>query len=92
MALAIFMGPDAYVTPSWYASKREHSKVVPTWNYEVVQAFGHPSLYRPAFSRAWARAHSAWASPGRTDSAPRQLRLSLYCASDGGVRLISGCT
>ena len=39
-ALAIFMGPDAYVTPSWYASKAEHGKVVPTWNYVAVHAYG----------------------------------------------------
>jgi transcriptional regulator len=39
-AMAIFMGPDAYVTPSWYAAKREHGKVVPTWNYVAVQASG----------------------------------------------------
>jgi len=39
-ALAIFMGPDAYVTPSWYASKSEHGKVVPTWNYAAVHAYG----------------------------------------------------
>src|SRR4029079_19197540 len=39
-ALAIFMGPDAYVTPSWYASKVEHGKVVPTWNYSAVHAYG----------------------------------------------------
>ncbi|MHB2264098.1 FMN-binding negative transcriptional regulator [Aliihoeflea sp. PC F10.4] len=39
-ALAIFSGPDAYVTPSWYASKREHGKVVPTWNYVAVHAHG----------------------------------------------------
>jgi transcriptional regulator len=39
-ALAIFPGPDAYVTPSWYASKAEHGKVVPTWNYVAVQAYG----------------------------------------------------
>jgi transcriptional regulator len=38
--LAILMGLDAYVTPSWYASKKEQGKVVPTWNYEAVQAFG----------------------------------------------------
>ncbi|MBN9446315.1 MAG: FMN-binding negative transcriptional regulator [Bosea sp.] len=38
--MAIFMGPDAYVTPSWYAAKREHGKVVPTWNYIAVQASG----------------------------------------------------
>jgi transcriptional regulator len=39
-ALACFVGPDAYVTPAWYASKREHGKVVPTWNYIAVQARG----------------------------------------------------
>ncbi len=36
--LAIFQGPDAYITPSWYATKQEHGKVVPTWNYAVVHA------------------------------------------------------
>ncbi len=39
-AMAIFMGPDAYVTPSWYAAKGENGKVVPTWNYVAVQASG----------------------------------------------------
>lgn len=39
-ALVIFPGPDAYVTPSWYAAKREHGKVVPTWNYVAVHAYG----------------------------------------------------
>lgn len=39
-ALAIFMGPEAYVSPSFYASKAEHGKVVPTWNYMSVQARG----------------------------------------------------
>jgi transcriptional regulator len=38
--LAIFHGPDAYITPSWYASKQETGKVVPTWNYAVVHAYG----------------------------------------------------
>lgn len=38
--LAIFMGPDAYVTPSWYATKQETGKVVPTWNYVTVHASG----------------------------------------------------
>jgi len=38
--LAIFMGPDAYITPSWYVSKKEHGKVVPTWNYLAVTAYG----------------------------------------------------
>lgn len=44
-ALAVFAGPDAYVTPSWYASKREHGRVVPTWNYETVQAHGVPEFF-----------------------------------------------
>ncbi len=39
-ALAIFQGPNAYVSPNWYASKREHGKVVPTWNYTAVHASG----------------------------------------------------
>jgi transcriptional regulator len=43
-ALAIFQGPQAYVSPSWYATKEEHGKVVPTWNYVVVQAWGTPRV------------------------------------------------
>jgi transcriptional regulator len=39
-ALAILLGPDAYVTPSWYPSKREGGTVVPTWNYLAVHAHG----------------------------------------------------
>ena len=39
-ALAIFQGPQAYVTPSWYPTKQENGKVVPTWNYLVVHAYG----------------------------------------------------
>jgi transcriptional regulator len=39
-ALVVFQGPQAYVTPSWYATKAETGKVVPTWNYCVVQARG----------------------------------------------------
>jgi len=39
-ALVIFQGPEAYITPSWYASKKEHGRVTPTWNYAVVQARG----------------------------------------------------
>jgi len=39
-ALVVFQGPEAYVTPSWYAAKAESGKVVPTWNYAVVQVHG----------------------------------------------------
>jgi transcriptional regulator len=38
--LAIFQGPDGYITPSWYATKQETGKVVPTWNYSAVHAYG----------------------------------------------------
>jgi transcriptional regulator len=40
IALAVFTGPEAYISPGWYASKQEHGKVVPTWNYTMVQARG----------------------------------------------------
>jgi len=39
-ALAIFLGPEAYITPNWYATKQETGKVVPTWNYVAVHAYG----------------------------------------------------
>lgn len=39
-ALVVFHGPDCYVTPSWYPSKAEHGKVVPTWNFAMVQVRG----------------------------------------------------
>lgn len=39
-ALALFLGPEAYVSPSWYATKRETGKVVPTWNYVAIHAYG----------------------------------------------------
>jgi transcriptional regulator len=46
--LAVFMGPDAYVTPSWYATKAEHGKVVPTWNYAAVHASGPVEFFDDA--------------------------------------------
>jgi transcriptional regulator len=42
--LIVFQAVDAYVTPAWYATKRETGKVVPTWNYAVVQAWGRPRV------------------------------------------------
>jgi transcriptional regulator len=39
-ALAVFHGPEAYITPSWYPTKKETGKAVPTWNYAVVHAYG----------------------------------------------------
>ncbi len=51
-ALAIVTGPDAYVSPSWYAAKAEHGKVVPTWNYSVVHLRGSVVVHDDA---AWVR-------------------------------------
>ena len=44
-ALVIFSAPNAYVTPAWYPSTAEHGKVVPTWNYVAVHAYG-PVTFR----------------------------------------------
>lgn len=52
--LAIFHGPQCYITPSWYPTKAATGKVVPTWNYVVVHAYGIPRVIEDA---AWLRAH-----------------------------------
>jgi transcriptional regulator len=44
-SLAIFLGPDAYITPTWYATKRDTGKVVPTWNYVAIHAYGRPEFF-----------------------------------------------
>ena len=51
-ALVVFQGPHGYVSPAWYPSKAEHGKVVPTWNYVMVQARGR---LRAIDDRAWLR-------------------------------------
>ena len=51
-ALVVFSGDDRYVSPSWYATKRETGKVVPTWNYVMVQARG---AARVIDDEAWLR-------------------------------------
>jgi transcriptional regulator len=50
--LAVFMGPDAYISPRAYASKKEHGKVVPTWNYATVHVHGSIRFIEDA---AWLR-------------------------------------
>jgi transcriptional regulator len=47
-AMAIFTGPDAYITPSWYATKQQTGKVVPTWNYVAVHAYGPVEFFEDA--------------------------------------------
>jgi len=53
-ALIIFQGPEGYITPNWYPSKAEHAKVVPTWNYAAVHAYGRPEVMH---DKDWLRRH-----------------------------------
>ena len=53
-ALMIFAGAEGYITPNWYPSKFQHGKVVPTWNYAVVHAYGRPAVMDDP---AWLRRH-----------------------------------
>src|SRR3954468_24224395 len=55
-ALVIFQGAESYITPSWYETKRETGKVVPTWNYAVVHAYGRIAVKD---DEAWLRRHIA---------------------------------
>jgi transcriptional regulator len=82
-ALAIFHGPDSYITPSWYATKRETGKVVPTWNYAVVHAYG---VLRIIDDATWVReqlealtAHNeaGFAKPWAVSDAPHEYTEKL---------------
>jgi len=53
-ALIVFQGPQTYITPSWYATKKENERVVPTYNFMVVHAYGPLRVIEDA---AWLRAH-----------------------------------
>jgi transcriptional regulator len=53
-ALAIFSGPQHYISPTWYPGKAEHGKEVPTWNYVVVHAYGSLKVMD---DKSWMRAH-----------------------------------
>jgi transcriptional regulator len=75
-ALAIVTGPDAYVSPSWYATKAEHGKVVPTWNYSVVHLRGavtvhdDPEWVRGLVTRLTDRHEQPRAEPWAVTDAP----------------------
>jgi transcriptional regulator len=75
-ALAIVRGPDAYISPAWYATKREHGRVVPTWNYVTAHVHGRLMIHDdPAWVEANVRALSAKheasrAQPWSVDDAP----------------------
>lgn len=53
-SVVMFQGPQCYITPSWYPSKHEHGRAVPTWNYAVVHVHGIP---RAIEGRDWLYAH-----------------------------------
>jgi transcriptional regulator len=82
-SLAIIRGPDSYVSPSWYAAKAEHGRVVPTWNYVTAHVYGRllvhddPAWVEDVVRRLTAKHEAArLASPGQAmpwsvDDAPR---------------------
>src|SRR5580692_8628997 len=84
-SLAIIRGPDAYVSPSWYAAKSEHGRVVPTWNYVTAHVYGtlvvhdDPAWVEDLVRRLTAKHEAArLASPGQSmpwsvDDAPRKF-------------------
>jgi transcriptional regulator len=74
--LAVFRGPQAYISPSWYPSKREHGKAVPTWNYAVAHAHGTLRVFedaaalRSVVERLTERHEAGQPSPWRVSDAP----------------------
>ena len=62
--LVVFQGEQGYVTPSWYASKAATGKVVPTWNYATVHAWGKPAVVEDA---AWLRRQIEALTRGQED-------------------------
>ncbi|MDQ0348357.1 FMN-binding negative transcriptional regulator [Ancylobacter vacuolatus] len=91
-ALVLFSGADAYITPSWYAAKAEHGKVVPTWNYEAVHAYGaveffdDPARLRAAVTRLTALYEQPRAEPWAVDDAPEAF-VAAQLRGIVGVRL-----
>ena len=75
-ALVIFTGPDAYITPTWYAAKAEHGRVVPTWNYVAVHVYGtfrfieNPAILRDLVESLTTRHETARPQPWHVSDAP----------------------
>jgi transcriptional regulator len=74
--LLLFQGPQAYVSPSWYPSKKQHGKAVPTWNYTMVQVHGtlramqDPQWLRTFVTRLTERHEAGRAVPWHVADAP----------------------
>jgi transcriptional regulator len=75
-ALAVVRGTDAYVSPSWYPSKADHGRVVPTWNYVQVHVYGRvvvhddPAWVRDQVSRLTQHHEDPFDRPWSVDDAP----------------------
>jgi transcriptional regulator len=89
-ALMIFQGPEGYITPNWYPSKAEHGKVVPTWNYAVVHAYGRPEVIEDAL---WLRRHVGELTAQQEQGEARPWALADAPAGfiEAMVRGIVGC-
>ncbi|WP_426954956.1 FMN-binding negative transcriptional regulator [Muricoccus radiodurans] len=78
-ALVLFQGPEAYISPSFYESKKEHGRVVPTWNYEAITAecdvetFDDPDRLRDAVTRLTTRHEAARPDPWAVSDAPPEF-------------------
>lgn len=78
-SLAIVRGPDAYISPGWYASKAEHGRVVPTWNYVTAHVYGRfvvhdDPVWTEDLVRRLTLKHEAHRDhPWSVDDAPRQF-------------------
>ncbi|MEG5266798.1 FMN-binding negative transcriptional regulator [Pseudomonas sp. JDS28PS106] len=88
-ALVIFPGADAYVTPSFYPGKAEHHKVVPTWNYQAVHAYGQAEVFtdaeplRQLVSDLTRKHEAARPAPWSVDDAPQDYIASMLRAIVG---------
>jgi transcriptional regulator len=88
-ALVIFQGPDAYVTPAWYAAKAEHGRVVPTWNYVAVHVYGtlrfvdDADFLRRHLDELTARHEAGREQPWAVSDAPAQYIEGLHRAIVG---------
>lgn len=77
--LAIFHGPQSYISPSWYVTKAETGKVVPTWNYAVVHAYGplqvkdDPEWVREQIVALTRQQESGFAAPWSVADAPQEF-------------------
>ena len=87
--LTIFQGPQAYVTPSWYPTKRADGKAVPTWNYVVVHARGRlrviddPVWLRRQLETLVAQHEAGFADPWRIGDAPPDYVAQMLTAIVG---------